>query len=123
MSVKIQVTSFSGKKKDWPSWRVKFLAQSRVIKFSNILKGTEKVPDESSPSLTEEEKKIIEHHEDGFTELILAMEDEVLAMEVANCIRGEHQDGDLLIACNMLNNNFQPKGTSNMIEIQDKLFD
>ena len=38
MSIKIQVTTFSGKRKDWPCWRVKFLAQGRVMKFTSMLK-------------------------------------------------------------------------------------
>ena len=77
-NVKVQVVPFSGQKEDWSVWRFKFLGHSLWNKFANILKGRIKVPSENHDELDSDEVEIIENHDNGFTDLLMAMEDPVL---------------------------------------------
>ena len=70
-----EIMGFNGKAEDWMFWSGKFLAHGRRMKFEEILRGQVKVESSIKDVLTTDEKVTIDHHDDGFTELVIAMLD------------------------------------------------
>ena len=86
MDDKSSAISFSGRRKDWACWKVRFTGMAHKKDFRDILLKQVLVPDENKSSMTDQEKLWLKQHDLGFTELMLSMKDDRLMMMVANSI-------------------------------------
>lgn len=117
-----EVLAFSGKDEDWVFWRGKFLAHGRRLKFAKLLKGQAKAPPATQSLINPHEQALLDAHDDGYTEIVIAMLDRKISTDIAGCVSVEHPDGDLLMAWNYLNDKFQPKNSSDKILLTEDLF-
>ena len=123
MSDRIEVMTFNGTQEDWIFWKGKFLSQSRKNKYANILRGQVKVPSTLEDFLSSEDKQLIDYHDDGFTDLMIAMMDKKISTEVSGCVSPDHPEGDLMMAWELLCNKFQPTESSDKVLLKEQLMD
>ena len=88
---------FDGSKKDWVIWNMKFSAFTSTNDFMSQMIGLEKVPDRFKSNLSGEELGRIKHHDLGFAELLIAMEDKKNSMLVGRSISKSNPRGDLYL--------------------------
>ena len=120
----IRVLEFSGKRKDYDSWKEKQLARAEVKGYRKLLLcqknevGYDVIPTASeidklevkTEELTDKEKKIIEINrvnKKGFMDLILSMNTTTVRGQIAfrlvrNCKSATYPDGNVFTAWNRL---------------------
>jgi len=113
--------SFSGRRKDWACWKVRFIGTAHKKEFRDILLKQVTAPEEYKSDMTDEEKILLKQHDFGFTELMLSMKDDRLMMMVSNSITREHPTGDLIVAWEKLCNEFSPKDVDAKLDLYDSI--
>ena len=103
----LELTLFSGKKKDWQKWSAKFLAKARMKGYMGVLIGQEAVLvyDATRDTSTAKGKLndcLSGRNNSGYNELILSMEFAVCLGVVQNAKTTDQIYGDLALAWNKL---------------------
>ena len=81
------------------------------------------VPSSLKENLTTDEKQLIDYHDDGYTDLMIAMMDKKISTEVSGCVSNDHPDGDLMMAWELLSCKFQPTESSDKVLLKEQLMD
>ncbi len=130
----IKVIKFSGKKRDWSIWEEKFVARSKCRGYKNILLERQdiKIPKttEVIDEKTEEGKKkikIMELNEIGYVDLILSMNTDTLAGQVAFDIVKktrvpDYEDGNIQVAWKSLKRKYSPKTAPTLASFNKRFY-
>ena len=73
--------------------------------------------------MTPQEQDIIDYHDDGFNDLVIAMVDKKLSTEITSCVSHNHPEGDLVMAWKHLTTKFQPTESSDKVLLKNELYD
>jgi hypothetical protein len=127
------IMRFDGKKTSWVAWEEKFLAKARPKGYKDILQGKTIIPqtnlsEEEESALTAEEKAVRGKNEDGYSDLINAMDTSTLLGKNAfNLVRGskspEFQDGNIRKAWERLTKRYSPKTSTELNRIESLFYD
>ena len=112
---------YSGLPPDFPVWRIKYIQFASMNGCLGYINGTEKVPSRTpkvaGDPLDPADVIKINAHDAGYGELLLAMEDNKIAMLVGKSVSTENPSGDLRIAWERLEEKYCQKNTSTKLEL------
>ena len=99
----------------------KFLSKARKDKFKDVLveKAIIKAL-EGGEERTDAQEDSVKQNDDGLTELILSISDDISFGIVDEAVTKDPPDGDLRLVWERLCNKFEPKNTSKLTELKLK---
>ena len=120
MDKAIRVLNFSGKQNDWIMWEAKYKARARMKGWLQVLLGQVVVPKENV-ILTDAqaaEKNARKANEEGYSDLLLSMEDEVAFGIVNEAKSTDLPSGDLTMAWKNLLNKYAPSTKDELVSVK-----
>ena len=116
---------FSGKKKDWLTWSKKFEAKAMQKGYYGLLTGKKTIPETAEDEEeSDESKELKELNAKGYSKLILSMNTNEKAGEVAfNLVRKskkKDEGGDLRVAWENLKRKYEPKTAPSLIAAKNE---
>jgi hypothetical protein len=124
----IRVLNFSGRKEEWPSWNVKFLAKAKRSGIKDVLLGKVEIPSSLDviDEKTEEGKKLLriaDLNEIAFTELILSIDvsnsnGKIAFGIVKSCKSKEFEDGNAALAWENLKKKYDPLSAPSLVKTE-----
>jgi hypothetical protein len=113
----IKVIPFSGERAKFREWESKWLAYARVKGFHKVMTRKETVPAESQLSKTADEVKNEDLNNSGYAQLILSVSGTAFSY-VDDAKTTDLPDGDLALAYEKLQEEYAPKGRSDLVEVK-----
>jgi gag-polypeptide of LTR copia-type len=124
------VLPFSGIPIDWPVWSVKFLSRAESKGYLDLLSGGEvSLTDSENPSSNATDDEITtfnnlrQANKQGFIDLVLSVDgttkDGRIAFSIVKgCRNGDKKPGDVALAWERLNKNYEPKTAPSRINLK-----
>ena len=120
MDKAIRVLNFSGKQSNWVMWEAKYKARARMKGWLQALLGQVVIPNEDV-ALTDAqvvEKNARKANEEGYSDLLLSMEDEI-AFGIVNEAKSTNlPSGDLTMAWRNLMNKYSPSTKDELVSVK-----
>ena len=122
----IRVLEFDGKETSWTMWQAKYQARARTKGWIKVLLGKETPPKfdkviDISTALGKTEEKLCEVNEQGYSDLLLSMEDEIAFGLVDEAKTNDQPDGDLHTAWKALVAKYQPATVNALVQLKQEL--
>ena len=94
----IRVLAFTGKKNDWTMWEAKYKARARTKGWLNIMDGSVVAPDATATLTAQADIDKRDKNDEGYSDLLLSMNEEISFGLVNEAKTNELPDGDLALA-------------------------